>query len=418
MTKPYCTAYTGGSFLQFSSVPSRTPHIAENKTLITRDGIIVGLVDAGDVGGFDIKETVALHGALVTPGFIDCHTHLVFAGSRAAEWEARLAGADYASITQKGGGIQTTVNAVRGAIEDALVKSAQQRLRFMAGEGVTTVEIKSGYGLNAESERKLLRVIKKLKSDNTCNMNIVPTFLAAHSVPREYAGRAGAYIDEVCIPLLGELCDEGFFANVTYGDNDSTTGAAACDVFCEKIAFGLAETERLFAAAKARGIPLKAHNEQLSCFGGSQLLSRYGGLSSDHLEYLDEAGARALGEAGTVAVLLPLAAYFLREKKTPPVDLLRKYHVPIAVATDYNPGTSPFASLRLAMNAACTLFGLTSDEALAAVTVNAAQALGLQKTHGALEAGYKAEFCVWDAERPVEIFYEIANAPLALRVTG
>jgi imidazolonepropionase len=312
----------------------------------------------------------------------------------------RLNGASYSELAAAGGGIQSTVNATRAASFDGLLELAEKRLDVMKADGVTTVEIKSGYGLEKEAERKSLEVVRALKKKG--GMDISPTFLAAHSVPPEYAGRAGDYMDVVCGEWLPEFFGAGLFD--------------AADVFLENIAFGRGEAEKLFKAAAALGIPVKAHNEQLSNIGGSALLASYGGLSSDHLERLDEAGVKALAASGTVAVLLPGAYYFLRDTQPPPVAHLTQYNVPIAVATDYNPGTSPFASLRQALNMASTLFGLTPQETLSGVTANAAKALGREKICGALAPGFRADFAVWKVGRPVEIFYELGPTPLVMRV--
>jgi imidazolonepropionase len=367
--------------------------------LLTRGDTIQALIPRKESAGIPGKK-VDLRGALVTPGLMDCHTHLVFAGNRAAEWEQRLKGASYEELAAAGGGIQSTVNATREADFAFLYKMSECRLAAMAAEGVTTVEIKSGYGLDFASERKILLVIQALREKT--GMDISPTLLAAHSVPREYAGRPDDYIDEICRHILPELWEEGLFE--------------AVDIFCEAIAFNTAQAEKLFKAAAARGIPVKAHNEQRSNIGGSALLARYGGWSTDHIEHLDEGAVQALAQSGAVAVLLPLAWWFLGDTHRPPVPLLRQYGVPLAVATDYNPGTSPFRSLRLAMNAACTCFGLTAAEALEGVTRHAARALGRGNTHGQLKAGYRANFAVWAAEKPAELFYEPGSGSLLQRV--
>jgi imidazolonepropionase len=388
-------AWIHGKFVSMDAPPGEYG-ILEGSALVTEGSLIQGFVPEERLD--PAIETTDLKGALVTPGLIDCHTHLMFAGKRAREWEMRLNGASYGDIAAAGGGIQSTVNATRAASFEELCSAALKRLEAMADEGVCTVEIKSGYGLNLETERKLLLVIKSLGEER--NMDVAATLLAAHSVPAEFAGRAAAYMDEVCGRIMPELWKEGLFE--------------AADVFCENIAFDLPLTEKLFRTAAELGIPVKGHNEQMSNIGGSELLGRYRGLSSDHLENLDERGVKALSEAGSVAVLLPAAFYFLRDTHKPPVELLRKYNVPIAVATDYNPGTSPFISLRLAMNMACTLFGLRPAEALAGVTRNAARALGRQDCCGILKPGFRADFDVWDAEEPAELLYE-PGARLLLR---
>ncbi|MDR1654913.1 MAG: imidazolonepropionase [Treponema sp.] len=393
---PETRAWINGKLVSMDASLGGDYGLLEGRALLTEGGLIKGFVPEGMLN--PALKTRDLKGALVTPGFIDCHTHLVFAGKRAHEWEMRLNGASYEDIAAAGGGIQSTVNASRAASCEDLRSAAVKRLEAMAAEGVCTVEIKSGYGLDLETERKLLLVIQSLKEG--CAMDVAATLLAAHSVPTEFAGRAAAYMDEVCGRIMPELWKEGLFE--------------AADVFCENIAFDLSMTEKLFRTAAELGIPVKGHNEQMSNTGGTELLARYHGLSSDHLENLDERGVKALSEAGTVAVLLPTAFYFLKDTHKPPVELLRKYDVPIAVATDYNPGTSPFISLRLAMNMACTLFGLKPAEALAGVTRNAARALGRQDCCGMLKPGFRADFDVWDAEEPAELLYE-PGARLLLR---
>jgi len=348
----------------------------------------------------DLPNAVDLEGRLVTPGLIDCHTHLVFGGDRAAEWEQRLNGVSYQTISAQGGGINATVTATRNSTPEQLEQLAQQRLQRLMREGVTTLEIKSGYGLNDETEEKMLRVVQRLA--HTHPIEISPTLLAAHAVPKEYRQDPDAYIDHVCQHTLPQLWEKGLFE--------------AVDVFCENVGFTPAQSERVFQAAQARGIPIKGHVEQLSNLGGTALVSRYQGLSADHIEYLDEAGVSAMSRSGTVAVLLPGAFYFLQERQRPPVALLRQQGVPMAVATDYNPGTSPFASLHLAMNMACVQFGLTPEEAWAGVTRHAAQALGRGETHGQLKAGFVADLAIWDAKSLVEMVYEPGRNPLYQRV--
>ncbi len=332
-------------------------------------------------------------GALVTPGLIDCHTHLVYGGDRAHEFEIRLNGASYEDIARAGGGIASTVKATRAASMAELQAQSAVRLRRLMAEGVTTLEIKSGYGLALEHERKTLAVSRALGRGNA--VDIRTTFLGAHAVPAEFAGRTNDYIDAV-LQMLPVLHAEGL--------------VDAVDAFCERIAFSTEQTGRVFAAAQALGLPVKLHAEQLSDSGGAQLAARFGALSCDHLEWLSSDGAKAMAAAGTVAVLLPGAFYFLRETKLPPVALLREHNVPIAISTDCNPGSSPCTSLLLMLNMACTLFRLTPEEALAGVTRNAAAALGLQD-RGVLAAGNRADFVLWEVERPAELSYAFGSNP-------
>ncbi len=335
-------------------------------------------------------------GALVTPGLVDCHTHLVYGGHRAHEFALRLAGASYEEIARAGGGIVSTVRATREAGEDALFASASARLSQLLAEGVCAVEVKSGYGLALEHERKQLRVARRLAQVH--GVAVRTTFLGAHALPPEYAGRSGEYIDLVCREMLPALHAEGL--------------VDAVDVFCERIAFSLEETERVFHASRALGLPVKLHAEQLSDMGGAQLAARYGALSCDHVEHLSQAGIDAMRAAGTVAVLLPGAYYTLRDTHLPPIAALRAAGVPMAVATDHNPGTSPALSLLLMANMACTLFGLTVPEALAGVTAHAARALGLQDTHGTLAVGRPADFVLWNVREAAELAYWFGQRPV------
>ena len=337
-------------------------------------------------------------GGLLTPGLIDCHTHLVYGGNRSAEFEARLNGATYEEIARAGGGIISTVRATRAADEESLLAQSRRRLRALLAEGVTTIEIKSGYGLSAEAEAKCLRVARHL--GETEAVSVRTTFLGAHTVPPEFAGRADDYIAEVC-RMLPQL--------------DAQELVDAVDAFCETIAFSPAQTRRVFAVARALDLPVKLHAEQLSDSAGAELAASYGALSCDHLEWLSESGARAMASSGSVAVLLPGAFYFLRETKLPPVGLLREYDVPIAVSTDCNPGTSPCASLLLMLNMACTLFRLTPQEAFAGVTRNAARALGL-RDRGVLAPGLRADFVQWDAGTPAELCYALGSNPRRVTV--
>ena len=382
----------------FSPGNSQPYGLLDHHAIVVRDGLIHAVVPEKTLGA--AAGQVDLGGRLVTPGLIDCHTHLIFAGSRAREWEQRLNGVSYQSISAGGGGINSTVDATRRASEEALLSLAQARLNRLMQEGVTTVEIKSGYGLDMPSERKMLRVARRLAEQN--RIDVSPTLLAAHAVPAEYRDRADAYIDLVCSQIVPTLWEEGLFE--------------AVDAFCENVGFTPAQTERVFSTAMALGIPVKGHVEQLSSLGGAELVSRYRGRSADHIEYLTRRGAQAMAASGTVAVLLPGAFYFLNETQKPPVDELRRLGVPMAVSTDFNPGTSPFASLHLAMNMACVKFGLTPEEAWTGVTRHAATALGRQDTHGQIAAGYVANLAVWDAESPVEMVYEPGCAPLYRRI--
>jgi imidazolonepropionase len=343
-----------------------------------------------------------LGGRLVTPALIDCHTHLVFGGNRAKEFEMRLEGATYEEIARAGGGIVSTVKATRALSEDELVEATLPRLDALIAEGVRTVEVKSGYGLTVEDELKMLRAARRL--GEVRDVRVRTSYLAAHAVPAEYKGRADAYIDEIVLPGL----------DAAHADDL----ADAVDGFCEGIAFSPAQIARVFEKAKALGIPVKLHAEQLSNLSGAALAATYGALSADHLEYLDQAGVEAMAKSGTMAVLLPGAFYFLREKQAPPVDALRKAGVPIAIATDCNPGSSPMTSLLLTMNMASTLFRLTPEEALAGVTRNAAQALGLADEIGTIEAGKRAELAVWDVKHPAELAYRIGFNPLNRMVVG
>jgi len=340
-------------------------------------------------------------GLLATPGLIDCHTHIVYGGSRAHEFEQRLTGISYAEIAAAGGGIASTVRATRAASERDLTASALKRLDCLLAEGVTTVEIKSGYGLDRDTELKMLRVARSLGSWRP--VDVVTSYLGAHALPPEYRENRAAYLDLVCDEMIPALGAGGL--------------ADAVDAFCEGIAFTVEETARVFAAAKAHGLPVKLHAEQLSNLGGAKMAAGFGALSVDHIEYLDEAGVEAIAAAGTVAVLLPGAFYYLREKQAPPVAALRKAGVPIAVATDLNPGSSPVHSLLAAMNMASVLFGLTPEETLRGVTVNAARALGLND-RGVLAPGLRADIALWEVERPGDLSYPLGLNPLKALMRG
>jgi imidazolonepropionase len=335
-------------------------------------------------------------GALVTPGLVDCHTHLVYGGQRANEFAMRLAGASYEEISKAGGGIVSSVSATRLASEDELFESASARLQSLLAEGVCAIEIKSGYGLALEHERKQLRVARRL--GEAYGVTVRTTFLGAHALPPEYAGRSSEYVDLVCNDMLPALAAEGL--------------VDAVDVFCERIAFSLEETERVFKAAQALGLPVKLHAEQLSDMGGTALAAKYHALSCDHIEHLSQDGIDAMKQSGTVAVLLPGAYYTLRDTHLPPIAALRAAGVPMAVATDHNPGTSPALSLLLMVNMACTLFRLTVPEALAGVTSHAARALGLQDTHGTIEVGKPANFVLWNVQETAELAYWFGQRPV------
>ncbi|MFN3671194.1 MAG: imidazolonepropionase [Bosea sp. (in: a-proteobacteria)] len=372
----------------------------EDGVVAARDGRILYAGPRRDAPDFRPRETIACGGRWITPGLIDCHTHLVYGGDRAHEFELRLQGASYEEIARAGGGILSTVTATRAASPETLFASADRRLSALLAEGVTTVEIKSGYGLAQDAEVKQLEVARRLGRERP--VRVRTTFLGAHATPPEFKGRSGDYIDAVVGPMLDEIAQKGL--------------ADAVDVFCEGIAFSLTETARVFEAAKAKGLAVKIHAEQLSNLGGAKLAAAHGALSADHLEYLDEPGVVAMAAAGTVAVILPGAFYFLRETQKPPIALLRQHGVPIALATDANPGSSPLTSPLLVMNMACTLFRLTPEEALAGLTRHAAQALGLAAEVGTLEAGKACDLAIWEIERPAELAYRIGFNPLHARI--
>lgn len=362
-----------------------------NAAVAVTDGKISWLGCATQLPSLEAKQVVDGQQGWLTPGLIDCHTHLIYGGSRAREFEMRLQGYSYQAIAQQGGGIVSTVNATRAASEQALFESGLKRLQRLMAEGVTTVEIKSGYGLDWPTEQRMLKVAKQL-SEHT-GIEIKRTFLAAHAVPPEYKDRADDYLDLVIDVMLPQVAEHNL--------------ADAVDVFCEGIGFSHAKTERLFKAAQQYGLPVKGHMEQLSDLKGSRLAAEFGALSVDHLEYLAEEDLPALKAANTVAVLLPGAFYCLKETKLPPVQALFEHQIPVAVSTDLNPGTSPIASLRLAMNQSCVLFGLTPEQALAGATCHAAQALGLQAHKGQLQVGYQADLVLWPIEHPSELSYAI-----------
>jgi imidazolonepropionase len=372
-----------------ASMANGTYSIIENAAIVTEGAHIawIGphseLPDQGDI------KAVDLNGTWVTPGLIDCHTHTVFGGNRSGEFEQRLQGVSYAEIAAAGGGIASTVRATRAASEDELFASAERRLQQLLKDGVTTVEIKSGYGLDLANERKMLRVARQL--GEKLPVTVRSTCLAAHALPPEYKDRADDYIAHICGEMLPALAAENL--------------VDAVDAFCEYLAFSTDQVEQVFITAGQLGLPVKLHAEQLSSLHGSSLAARYQALSADHLEFMTEEDAIAMAASGTVAVLLPGAFYFLRETQLPPMDALRKHGVKIAIATDLNPGTSPGLSLRLMLNMACTLFRMTPEEALAGATIHAAKALGMADTHGSLEAGKIADFVAWSIERPADLAY-------------
>ena len=376
-----------------------------------RDGVPFGAIANGALGCKDGRivfadamqrlpgkpDTLAarvesLGGKLVTPGLVDCHTHLVFAGNRAEEFDMRLNGKTYEEIARAGGGIASTVRKTREADEETLLAQSLPRARALRGDGVTTIEIKSGYGLDAANEAKMLRVARRI--GDALGVSVRTTFLGAHALPAEFAGRQSDYVDEVCERMLPAIAEQRL--------------ADAVDAFCEHIAFSPAEVRRVFETARAHGLAVKLHADQLSDLGGAALAAEFGALSADHLEHTDEAGVRAMAKAGTVAVMLPAAFYVLRETKLPPIQALREHRVPMAVASDVNPGTSPVLSLRHAMNMACTLFRMTPEEALRGATVNGARALGLAD-RGVLDVGKRADFVVWDVAQPAELTYWIGG---------
>lgn len=365
-----------------------------------KDQRICWIGQRADLPDYEARQEIDLEGGWVTPGLIDCHTHLVFGGNRAGEFEQRLNGVSYQQISENGGGIAASVKSTREETAAQLVLSAERRLASLMKDGVTTLEIKSGYGLSLEHEVKMLQVARSL-AENT-PVEIKTTCLAAHALPPEFSARPDDYIDYLCEHVLPVIAELGV--------------ADAVDAFCEGIGFSPAQVERYFNAAQSLGLPVKLHAEQLSALGGTTLASSYKALSVDHLEFVTEQDVAAIADSGTVAVLLPGAFYVLKETQKPPIELLRKYKVPMAVATDANPGTSPALSLRLMMNMACTLFGLTPEEALAGSTYHAAKALGLQDTHGDLSTGKVADFICWAVDSPGELSYWLGGDLVKTRV--
>ena len=368
------------------------PETLEKAAIACKDGLISlisSMQDLDDVSINLASTVIDLAGKCLTPGLIDCHSHLVFGGNRAEEFNLRLQGHSYEQIAKQGGGIMSTVKQTRAATEQQLEHAARNRLALLVSDGVTSIEIKSGYGLTLDDEAKMLRVARRL--GDTSPVTITTTFLGAHALPPEYANNRSGYIDLVCHEMLPKLHAEGL--------------VDAVDAFCENIAFSLDEVEQVFKAATGLNLPIKLHAEQLSESGGAELAAKYGALSADHLEYLSETGVRAMAASGTVAVLLPGAFYMLRETQKPPVKLLRDYHVPIALATDINPGSSPVLSARLMMVHGCQEFGLTPEEALRGMTINAAKALGKSDSVGSLQIGKAADLAIWDVEQPSELAY-------------
>ena len=372
----------------------------EDGVVASLDGRIAYAGPAAEAPRLDAAEIIDCAGRWITPGLIDCHTHLVHGGDRAREFELRLAGASYEEIARAGGGIVSTVAATRSLGEDALAAASLSRLDALIAEGATTVEIKSGYGLNLEAERKQLRVARRLGEARP--VTIRTTFLGAHALPAEAAGDKDAYIAQVCDAMIPAIAAEGL--------------ADAVDAFCEGIAFSPQQVRQVFEAARAHDLPVKLHADQLSNLHGAALASEFGALSADHLEHTDEDGVAAMAASGTVAVILPGAYYFVRETQPPPIALLRRHGVPMALATDCNPGTSPLTSLLLTMNMGATLFRMTVEECLAGVTREAARALGLRDETGTLEAGKACDLAIWDIERPAELVYRIGFNPLHARV--
>ena len=376
--------------------------LIEHGALFIRDGKISWVGKGSEIPSELISsESKDLEGRLVTPGLVDCHTHILYGGNRSVEFEMRLNGANYKDIARAGGGINSTVSDTRlSSIED-LVKDSLPRVDQLISEGVTLIEVKSGYGLDRETELRMLKAARQIQLERP--IRVVTTFLGAHAVPPEYKDDPDAYIDKICIPTLNNANNQGL--------------VDAVDAFCENIAFNVDQVERVFQSAKKMGLPVKIHSEQLSHMGGTKLAADYRALSADHIEYATAQDVKALSQADTVAVLLPGAFYTLRETQLPPLSNLRNEKVPIAIATDCNPGSSPLTSILLTMNMACTLFQMTPQETLAGVTINAAKALG-EKDCGAIKIGYRADLCIWDIKHPAELSYRIGFNPLHQRIFG
>ena len=370
--------------------------VIENAAVAVKDGRIAWLGSMSELANFNAEEIHDAEGNWITPGLIDCHTHLVYGGNRAREFEMRLNGASYEELQKAGGGILSTVKATRAATEQELLQASVKRLESLKREGVTTVEIKSGYGLECETEIKMLKVARKI-GEKDKQVDVVTTFLGAHALPSEYQNNSDAYIEHIVEDMLPAVHEEKL--------------ADAVDGFCEGIGFSPEQIETVFAKARELELPVKLHADQLSDLGGAALAARHKALSADHLEYISESGIKAMASAGTVAVLLPGAFYILRESQLPPVQLFRQHAVPMAIATDANPGSSPITSLLTVLNMACTLFSLTPAEALAGVTRNAARALGLGSDRGTLETGKLADFVLWDIDHPAELVYMIGANP-------
>jgi imidazolonepropionase len=385
----------------FEESPGNPLGLVKNGAIGIAEGKIVRVGKRTELAGFRARKVDALDGAWVTPGLIDCHTHLVFAGTRADEHAMRRAGATYEEIAEAGGGIASTVKRTAGASDEQLLEQSRRRLRALADGGCTTVEVKSGYGLDPASELRMLKIAGELASEP---VRIVPTLLALHALPADQRDRRAHYVGEIVDKLIPAAAKQGL--------------ATTVDAFCETIAFTPDEVERVFKAATHHGLRVRLHAEQLSNQHGAALAAKYHALSADHLEHLDEAGAKAMASAGTVAVLLPGAYYALQETRKPPIALLRKHKVPIAVATDCNPGTSPLLSPTLAMNMACTLFGLTPEEAISGMTINAARALGLAHNIGSLAPGKQADLCAWRIESLAELGYWVGLPGPERRIFG